>query len=623
MKPPTFRQLVAGLKSRFDELSSRRLVLFGGKGGVGKTTVSTLAALHFSKTRPAILFSTDPASNLRDLFGDEKVRNLRIEELDAAKLYQTFLDENLLSLLELGDRGTYLDREELQRFFELPIPGINELMAWLRIGELVEAHEDSIVVVDTAPTGHTLRMLSSSAHFQQFSEALEAMQLKHRELIEQFSRRRVRDALDEFIQKFSGKAEHLRALLADQSRSVFIPVMLAEPLVIEQSVRLIRQIAEVGLHVPFGILNQRSHGHDKCDICQQRYLSEQAAVKEVQTEIVSAPRACVPIDTIPRLRKYLDGVLPSETVGGELRSSKPLQLTGASRLLFFAGKGGVGKTSTATSVALQYAAASPGEQFTILSVDPAHSLADLFENQKPPANLHVETIDTKAKWNRLREKIGDEIARAIDAFTPKGMTLAHDTEVIRRLLEIAPPGADEIFAVMRLSDLLDDDSQKKVFVDTAPTGHFLRLLELPATAGEWVREFMRLLLKYRDLIPPGSLAEELLRASRALHAFEAALSSPKVEVIMVMRPDSMVVRETGRLAGELEKRGIRIGGRIANYLTPESSCSCEESRRSAELEQLARGGEGVTLLERRSAPPESLEDLRKLVPLVQTGKRDV
>src|SRR5688572_19178370 len=177
----------SSLVSALDELSSRRVVLFGGKGGVGKTTVSVAAALHYSGSRPTILFTTDPASNLRDLLGDTP--SIRIEELDAHALYSRFLAAHLESFLEIGDRGTYLDREELQRLFELAVPGVDELMAWMHIGELAEENPDALIVVDTAPTGHTLRMLSSGEHFRQLVLALDAMQEKHRAMVRQFTRR--------------------------------------------------------------------------------------------------------------------------------------------------------------------------------------------------------------------------------------------------------------------------------------------------------------------------------------------------------------------------------------------------------------------------------------------------
>ena len=162
--------------AHLSSLGSRRIILFGGKGGVGKTTISIAAALHFSRARKTILFTTDPASNLEDFFGTQHAARgtLSIESLHAEDLYKKFLDDNLANFLELGDRGTYLDKEELRRFFELSLPGVDELMAWMRIGELAEENADAMVVVDTAPTGHTLRMLAAAEHFRQFAAALDS-----------------------------------------------------------------------------------------------------------------------------------------------------------------------------------------------------------------------------------------------------------------------------------------------------------------------------------------------------------------------------------------------------------------------------------------------------------------
>src|SRR5512140_3159386 len=199
----------------FDEalqsLANRRVVLFGGKGGAGKTTISAAAALRVAESKPTILFTTDPASNLADIFVASNPR-LTLESLDASALYARFLGTNLESFLELGDRGTYLDREALRRFFELSLPGIDELMAWSRIGELAEASPGSTIVVDTAPTGHTVRMLAAAGHFREIGAALDAMQQKHRVMVQQLTRRRTHDAMDAFIENFEAQAERRRAL---------------------------------------------------------------------------------------------------------------------------------------------------------------------------------------------------------------------------------------------------------------------------------------------------------------------------------------------------------------------------------------------------------------------------
>ncbi len=281
------------------------------------------------------------------------------------------------------------------------------------------------------------------------------------------------------------------------------------------------------------------------------------------------------------------------------------------RLTFLAGKGGVGKTTCAASMALQLAA---NRRVTAISVDP-HSLRDGFAHEKPPANLTVEIVDTREKWRRFRDTLGDEIERAIGALAPKGMTIAYDTDAMRSLVEIAPPGADELFAVTRLADLISDSSQEAIIVDTAPTGHFLRLIDLPKTAGEWVKEFMRILIRYREVIPPGSLGEELLRASRALHLVDDTLRSPDCGVIVVTRPERVVISETKRLIDAVQQRGMRVTRAIANYVTPETDCSCDRSMRGYDLEALKQLGQKPTMIERRDAPPTALSELAALVPM--------
>ena len=265
-------------------------------------------------------------------------------------------------------------------------------------------------------------------------------------------------------------------------------------------------------------------------------------------------------------------------------------------------------------MALQLAQRDPGGKYVVISVDPAHSLRDLFDDLAAPPNLSVETIDTKARWREFRETAGDKIEQAVDALTPRGMSIAHDTEAMQRLIEIAPPGADELFAITRLADLTSDPTLAGVIVDTAPTGHFLRLLDLPREAGEWVHEFMRILLRYRDLIPPGSLGEELVRASRALKELEATLRSERTAVIVVTRPERIVLAETKRLIDDLRGRGIRVGGVIANYVTPENGDACDRSMRAHELNALATLAEPV-IIERREKPPMTIEELVSLVPL--------
>jgi arsenite-transporting ATPase len=345
----------------------------------------------------------------------------------------------------------------------------------------------------------------------------------------------------------------------------------------------------------------------------------------VLANVVDAPRSCVPLDTVSSIRAYLNGA-PASSAGAFPRLKPGLPSFAPApgvvlphKIVFVAGKGGVGKTTIAASIALQLARANPSKRYTAISVDPAHSLPVIFETQEPPSNLTIESIDTRAKWSRFRDALGAEIERVIDALTPGSVSVRYDTEALQKLIEVAPPGADELFAITRLADLVADPAQELIVVDTAPTGHFLRLLDLPATAGEWIKEFMRILLRYRELIPPGSLGEELVRAKRALDALDETVRSERGGVVVVTRPERIVVAETRRLIDHLEQRGIAIASAIANYVTPESECPCDREMRKHELTSLADLGWSPVVIERRDEPPATLEDIERLAPLTSTS----
>jgi len=148
-----------------------RLLLYGGKGGVGKTTVAAAFALSLCERYPHkrfLVLSTDPAHSLSDSFAYPLGAtpapiygraNLTGLEIDAAALFARFRAEHGRSLKQIVGGGTYLDDEDLSRFLARSFPGLDEVMALLQIMDLVERAEYDLIIVDTAPTGHTLRLL--------------------------------------------------------------------------------------------------------------------------------------------------------------------------------------------------------------------------------------------------------------------------------------------------------------------------------------------------------------------------------------------------------------------------------------------------------------------------------
>ena len=119
----------------FLEDSGLRLLFFGGKGGVGKTTCAAAAALHYARRSPQgsfLLVSTDPAHSLADSLGDfHPPDNLKILEFNAQDSLETFKARHRGKLAEIAARGTFLDEEDIRRILDLSLPGLDELMALL------------------------------------------------------------------------------------------------------------------------------------------------------------------------------------------------------------------------------------------------------------------------------------------------------------------------------------------------------------------------------------------------------------------------------------------------------------------------------------------------------------
>jgi arsenite-transporting ATPase len=160
------------------------------------------------------------------------------------------------------------------------------------------------------------------------------------------------------------------------------------------------------------------------------------------------------------------------------------------------------------------------------------------------------------------------------------MEIKFDREAMRELVELTPPGIDEIAALGAISDLLDARRYDSIILDTAPTGHLIRFLELPQVALSWIRTFMKLLLKYQNVVKATQVAEELVALSKSIKGVLALLTdASRCEFVGVAIPERMSLEETVDLAKALEKLQVPMQKLLINGLVPKTGCDFCKSRR--------------------------------------------
>ena len=257
-------------------------------------------------------------------------------------------------------------------------------------------------------------------------------------------------------------------------------------------------------------------------------------------------------------------------------------------IIIFGGKGGVGKTTAAAAYALALARANPTQKLLIFSTDPAHSLSDSFnEDIDAYENLDAMEIDPGKWFEELKQRYRtwtDELFASLTGGSK--MEIKFDREAMRELVELTPPGIDEIAALGTISDLLDAERYHTIVLDTAPTGHLIRFLELPQVALSWIRTFMKLLLKYQNVLRANQVAEELVALSKSIKKVLALLTDKeRCEFVGVAIPERMSLEESVDLAKSLEKLNVPLGKLLINGVTPvQKNCKFCKSRRKMQNE---------------------------------------
>lgn len=627
---------------------SLKFILFGGKGGVGKTTCAAATALHLARTNPdkkILVFSADPAHSLSDSFGlvpvfkygvlgDEVTaikgfENLYGLEIDAKKLQEKFRQEHDVDIFDLATRAMYFDRDILLDFFSFSLPGMDELMAVMKIIDLLNAGEYDLVILDTAPTGHTIRLLGYVDQMLEQINVMEKSQEKYRYAEAGFKGRYVKDEADRFLDRLRGDIRNIKSILTDSNTTEFVVVAPPEAMGVYETERLLTALKKNKIPVNHIIVNG-VNPEVECDFCNSKRENQEKYIKEMKEKFTEYELIKMPLfphevrgaENLSEFAHVLFGkayeYTPRPIERLELRRaviSKMPELLGKElQFLFFGGKGGVGKTTCAAATALYLAKTNPYRKILIFSASPVHSLSDSFEcriGDKGAAilpNLFALEMDAKKLFEDFKKRYIEEINAVFDALEgERRVDLSFERRTTLDLFSLTPPGLDEIMALAKITEFTETREYDLFVLDTAPTGHLLRLLELPDIVMEWLDKLVKTLRKY-DMMRIAETLKLLLETKKKIRDTQRTLTDPeKTEFVTVTIPEAMGIFETKRLLEEL--RSLRIPSEyiIINKVIPLSACSfCSSKRKEQEkyIEEISGLFAGNALTEMPMLPGE-------------------
>ncbi|MCX6157394.1 MAG: ArsA family ATPase [Ignavibacteriota bacterium] len=294
-----------------------QLVFFGGKGGVGKTSCAVATAMGLSENFRTLLISTDPAHSVSDSLQQaigfklqpvDGVENLTAIEVYADAALLDFKEEHKDELKKLLETSTYLDEDDIKEMLSLSIPGIDEVMSFKTIINLVSEGNYDKYVVDTAPTGHALRLISSPQLLDLWIKVAAKMRWKYRFMMERFSGTYQKDKADDLLLSLKKTVKRIESILKDTSRSEFIPVCIPESMAILETERFLTELNKFGVNIKQMVINNVMESTG-CDFCRKRKVSQSKHLQEIydtfkSLNIVQVPLHPEEIIGIPGLQNF-------------------------------------------------------------------------------------------------------------------------------------------------------------------------------------------------------------------------------------------------------------------------------------------------------------------------------
>ncbi|MEO0539419.1 MAG: ArsA family ATPase [Cyanobacteria bacterium P01_A01_bin.105] len=549
--------------------------MVSGKGGVGKTTFACALARHWAMQFPhetVLLLSTDPAHSLGDVLQTPvssrrtctlPLPNLQVQALDAAQLLVEFKARYGSTLETVIERGSFIDGVDLRPVWDLSWPGLDELMGLLEIQRTLRSQEADRIIVDMAPSGHTLNLFGLMDVLDQFIGALALFQAKHRTVTTALSGRYIPDAIDDRLADIKAELTAGRRLMQNPQTTACWVVAMAEPLSLYETQRFTRSLSQ--LHIPCGgILVNRYHG-------QQTLLRQfQTLTRSVMLapDLATAPVGTAALDSWLRQvshRMKATQVITDLIIWPEkIAPGLPDFIAAEKRLIIVGGKGGVGKTTLSAAIGLGLAKRHLDRQVRVVSIDPAHSLGDALEQslghdpQPITDNLSAQELDAHQVLDQFRTDYLWDLAAMMGGETPGDtLQIAYGPEAWRQIVAQALPGIDEMLSLLALMDLLAQNEQTFVVLDTAPTGHLLRFLAMPTALDDWLSWIFKLWLKHQDIAGHTDLMGRLRQLRKQVIQAQKQLKDPNyTEFISVVQHPRPVLAEAARLTQALTALGI-------------------------------------------------------------------
>jgi arsenite-transporting ATPase len=577
-------------------------MFFTGKGGVGKTSLSTAAALTLADAgKKVLLVSTDAASNLDEMLGIE-LRNTPTPVPGASGLSVLNIDPDTAAeayrqrvLAQMGTDASDTERSTVRE--QLSGACTTEIASFDEFANLLSGDAEGFdhIVFDTAPTGHTLRLLSLPKAWSGFLDGNDRgasclgphSGLKMQEV-------RFKAALD---------------ALSDSAQTTVILVTRPDRSAMDEAERTSEELHALGLHNQRLVVNGVFHATERTDAvaCAIDDLGQQA-LHEMPESLRALPQDQVPLrpfDTVglPALRALLASG-PDAISSGEALSVDSMdhlqgldaladELVAAGHgLIMVMGKGGVGKTTIAAALALGLI--QRGKTVHLSTTDPAAHLSGTLDGEVP--GLRVSRIDPKVETQRYVDKIMAAKSPHLDA-----------QEQALLLEDLRSPCTEEVAVFHAFSRIVSEGRSAFVVLDTAPTGHSLLLMDATgAYHRQMIREF------------------EGHGTSRVVTPLMRLQDAAYTRIILVTLPEVTPVSQAAALQEDLRRASIEPYAWVLNksVLAAGTSDPLLAARLAGEHKQIERMAAGLArrifTLPWLTRPPIGFVELSKLV---STGQR--